>query len=47
VQNVSFTPIFAVGSVLHLTSFIIVCWLIGQQGVLQSVEPGPARPAAA
>lgn len=41
VQNVSFTPLFLVGSVLHLTSFALVGLMVGKLGVLQRV--GPAR----
>lgn len=38
VQNVSFTPIFLVSSIVHLSSFVIVCLLIGKLGVLKSVS---------
>ncbi len=32
VQNVSFTPVFAACSVLHLTAFALVCLLVGKLG---------------
>jgi ACS family hexuronate transporter-like MFS transporter len=47
VQNVSFTPLFLVGSVLHLTAFAIVCLMVGKLGVLQPVGPAPVPPASA
>ncbi|MDO8540868.1 MAG: hypothetical protein Q7S40_10570 [Opitutaceae bacterium] len=31
-QNISFTPIFTVCSVMHLTAFAFVCLLIGELG---------------
>lgn len=46
VQHVSYTPIFMVGSVLHLTSFVIVGVLIGKLGVLRHVAAAPAPSAA-
>jgi ACS family hexuronate transporter-like MFS transporter len=32
VQNISFTPVFAVCAFVHLTAFVIVCVLIGELG---------------
>ena len=47
VQNYSFTPLFIVGSVLHLTAFALVGLMVGKLGVVQTVGPAPARVAAA
>lgn len=32
VQNLSFTPVFAVAAFMHLTAFALVCYLIGELG---------------
>jgi hypothetical protein len=46
VQNISYTPIFIVSSVMHLTAFTLVCVLIGKLGVIRA--PGQAvSPATA
>lgn len=43
VQSVSFTPVFVVCSGMHLTAFIMVCWLVGKLGEIRSFAPdGPA-----
>jgi len=39
VQHVSFTPLFLVGSFLHLTSLGVVMLMVGRLGVLQRVGP--------
>jgi len=39
VQNFSFTPLFVVGSVLHLTCFAIVGLMVGKLGVVQPLKP--------
>ncbi|MSU71902.1 MAG: MFS transporter [Opitutus sp.] len=44
-QNLSFTPIFAVGSVMHLTGFALVCLLIGELGLERDVSGGAAPPS--
>ena len=36
VQNVSYTPIFAVSSIMHLTAFALVCILIGKLGIIRA-----------
>jgi ACS family hexuronate transporter-like MFS transporter len=38
VQNVSFTPVFTVCSVIHLTAFIIVGYLVGEIGRIRNVD---------
>jgi hypothetical protein len=42
VQNYSFTPLFVVGSVLHLTAFAIVGLMVGKLGVTQPLAPARA-----
>lgn len=42
VQNVSFAPVFAVCSFVHLAAFGLVCLLVGQLGVIRRFDPaGP------
>jgi ACS family hexuronate transporter-like MFS transporter len=36
-QNIGFWPIFAVGSVVHLTGFALVCLLIGELGKVREI----------
>ena len=38
VEHVSFTPVFAVCSVVHLTAFALVCWLVGELGKIREVR---------
>lgn len=38
VQNISFTPVFSVCSVIHLTAFLICGWLVGEIGRIRSVD---------
>ncbi len=38
VENVSFAPVFAVCSVMHLTAFALVCLLIGELGKIRDVS---------
>ncbi len=38
VEHVSFTPVFAVCSVVHLTAFAPVCWLVGELGKIREVR---------
>jgi len=38
VQNVSFTPVFIVCSVMHITAFIGVCWLVGELGKIRHIS---------
>ncbi len=45
-QNLSFAPIFAVGSVMHLTGFVLVCLLVGELGQVRDVSGPDSRPAA-
>jgi ACS family hexuronate transporter-like MFS transporter len=40
VQNVSFTPVFAVAAFMHLTAFVLVCVLIGELGKVREVSGG-------
>lgn len=47
VQNLSFTPLFAVGSVLHLTGFAIIGLMVGRLGIIQPVGGPRIAPAAA
>jgi len=47
VQNISFTPLFAVGSVLHLTGFAIIGLMVGKLGVVQPVGAPPVATAVA
>ncbi len=42
VQNVSFTPVFAVCSVIHLIAFALVCYLIGELGKVREIPGAPA-----
>jgi ACS family hexuronate transporter-like MFS transporter len=37
VAHMSFTPVFAVCSVIHLTGFALVCWLVGELGKIREV----------
>jgi ACS family hexuronate transporter-like MFS transporter len=37
VEHMSFTPVFAVCSVIHLTGFALVCWLVGELGKIREV----------
>lgn len=37
VQNVSFTPVFSVCAVMHLTAFVVMCWLIGELGRIREL----------
>ena len=37
VEHMSFTPVFLVCSVIHLTGFALVCWLIGELGKIREV----------
>lgn len=39
VQNLSFTPVFVVCSMAHLTAFVLVCLLIGELGRVRTVGP--------
>jgi ACS family hexuronate transporter-like MFS transporter len=45
VEHVSFTPVFAVCSVVHLTAFAGVCWLIGELGKIPEIPATGARAA--
>ena len=38
VQNVSFTPVFIACSVMHLTAFMVVCWLVGELGKIRTIQ---------
>lgn len=38
VEHMSFTPVFAVCSVVHLTAFAVVCLLIGELGKIREVS---------
>lgn len=38
VQNVSFTPVFAVCAFVHLTAFVGVSWLVGRLGEVRDVR---------
>ncbi len=38
VQNVSFAPVFGVCAVVHLTGLALVCWLVGELGVVREVK---------
>ncbi len=38
VQNLSFTPVFAVAAFMHLTAFALVCYLIGELGKIRDVK---------
>lgn len=37
VQNISFTPVFAVCAFVHLTAFVLVCALIGELGKIRTI----------
>lgn len=39
VQNVSFAPVFAVCSFVHLAAFGLVCLLVGQLGIIRRFDP--------
>src|SRR5690606_33285641 len=40
VENVSYTPVFIVSSLMHLTAFAFVCWLIGELGRIRTLPTG-------
>ncbi len=46
VQHVSYTPVFLVCSVMHLLTFAVVCWLIGELGVIRHFTGEPAARTA-
>jgi ACS family hexuronate transporter-like MFS transporter len=37
VETVSYTPVFIVSSLMHLTAFGFVCWLVGELGRIRVV----------
>jgi MFS transporter, ACS family, hexuronate transporter len=45
VENVSYTPVFIVCSLMHLTAFGFVCWLIGELGRIRSIPDVPKPPS--
>ena len=38
VETISYTPVFIVASLMHLTAFGFVCWLVGELGRIRKLE---------
>jgi ACS family hexuronate transporter-like MFS transporter len=44
VQHVSYTPVFLVCSVMHLITLGLVCWLVGELGVIRQISQAVPKP---
>lgn len=47
VQHVSYTPVFLVCSVMHLITLGVVCWLVGELGVIRHIASAVEKRVAA